>query len=79
MRLSGQLKVRNFENRPVEVIVNAMVRGKPLSASEAGTISTNAEKLVLTEREGRVLWKITIEPGAIKTLEYKYERYVASP
>jgi hypothetical protein len=77
--LSGLLKVRNFEKRPVEVIVTAKIPGKPLSASDGGTLITDATKLVLTEREGRITWKVTVEPGATKQLEYQYERYVPTP
>ena len=77
--LQGTLRIRNFEKRPVEVIVSAAVPGKPLSASDNGTVTTDASKLVLTERQGKVTWKVTVEPGATKSLEYRYERYVPTP
>jgi len=77
--LQGNLKVRNFEKRAIDIVVSVKVPGKPLSGSDGGIVSTNAEKLVLTEREGRISWKMTVEPGGVKQVEYKYERYVPTP
>jgi hypothetical protein len=77
--LAGLLKIRNFEKRPAEVLVVLKVMGKPLSASDEGRIVTNAEKLVLTEREGTITWTVKVPPGETKKLEYKYERYVRTP
>ena len=76
--LEGQLKVRNFEKRPVTLVVDANVPGKPLSASNDGAISIDASKLQLLERAGRVQWTLTLDPGETKTLTYQYEKYVPS-
>ncbi len=76
--LEGELKIRNFEKTPITVIVSARLPGKPLSASDDGAISINTSKLQLLEREGSIRWKVTIDPGASKSLTYKYERYVPS-
>ena len=76
--LKGQLKLRNFEPRPVEVIVSVRVPGRPLSASEQGATAIDPSKLALREREGTVRWKLTLASGEAKTLEYQYERYVPS-
>lgn len=76
--LQGELKVRNFEKTAITVIINAPVPGKPLSASDDGTITVNTAKLQLLEREGSIRWTVKIEPGETKTLTYKYERYVPS-
>ena len=77
--LNGNLKIRNFEKRAIDIVISVKVPGKPLSASDAGIVTTNAEKLILTEREGRVTWKLTVEAGAAKQVDYKYERYVPTP
>jgi hypothetical protein len=76
--LKGQLKLRNFEPRPVEVIVSVRVPGRPLSASDGGATSIDPTKLSLREREGTVRWRLTLERAETKTLEYQYERYVPS-
>ena len=55
------------------------VTGKPLSASDEGRIKADADKLVLTEREGTISWTVKVPPGETKRLEYKYERYVRTP
>ncbi len=77
--LGGELKVRNFEKRPADVVIELKVSGKPLSVSDGGALTTNAEKLVLTQREGTIRWTVQVPPGETKKLEYKYERYVATP
>jgi hypothetical protein len=76
--LQGELRVRNFEKRPIEVLVKVTVPGKPVSASDGGALSANATKLTLSDREGTVSWRVELKPGEGKRLEYKYERYVPS-
>lgn len=77
--LAGVLRLRNFEKRPAEVVIVMKVPGKPLTASDDGKVVTNAEKLVLTEREGTISWRVTVPAGETKMLEYRYERYVRTP
>ena len=76
--LKGELKVRNFEPRPVEMIISVAVPGKPLAASEAGQTSIDPQKLALLERAGTIRWRLKLEPGEARTLTYQYERYVPS-
>ena len=76
--LKGELKVRNFEPRPVEMVISVRVPGKPLQASEGGATSVDPSKLSLREREGLVRWRLTLKSGESKTLSYQYERYVTS-
>ena len=76
--LKGELKVRNFEARPVEIVISARVPGRPLVASDQGAAATNPDKLSLREREGTVSWRLKLAAGESKTLTYQYERYVAS-
>jgi len=76
--VEGQLKVRNFEKRLVNVVISAAVQGKPLGASDDGAVSIDATRMQLMERIGYVRWHLKLEPGETKTLTYKYERYVPS-
>ena len=76
--LKGELKVRNFEPRPVEIEINVRVPGRPLGASDDGVTAINPEKLSLKEREGTVRWRLTLKSGESRTLTYQYERYVPS-
>ena len=77
--LQGEVKIKNFESRAIEIVVKTTMPGKPMSASEEGALVSNPDKLVLTEREGTITWRIKLEPGESKKLEYRYERYVPSP
>jgi hypothetical protein len=76
--LQGELKVRNFEKAPITVVIHCPVPGKPLSASDDGSLTVDTKKLQLLDRGGSVQWKLTIPAGETKVLSYKYERYVPS-
>lgn len=76
--LGGELKLHNYEKRTVEIVIRNPVPGKPLEASDGGTVQTDPTKLKLDEREGTVSWRVKLEPGERKTLTYQYERYVRS-
>jgi hypothetical protein len=76
--LEGKLKLRNYEKRPVELVLTNPVAGKPTTADNEGVISVDPTKLRLLEREGTIRWKIKLGPGEEKTLTYQYERYVPS-
>jgi len=76
--LSGTLHLRNFQKKTVLVVVTASLPGKPLSASDGGTCWTDPGKLGLTQRAGRVQWRLELEPNESRTLTYKFERYVRS-
>jgi hypothetical protein len=76
--LEGKLKLRNFEKRPVEIVITNAVPGKPIKADQDGAISVDSTRLQLLERAGSVRWSVQLEPGEEKTLTYQYERYVRS-
>jgi len=76
--LEGELKLHNYEKRPVNIVITNPVPGKPLSASDDGQTRSDPTKLKLEEREGTVSWRVTLEPDERQTLQYKYERYVRS-
>jgi hypothetical protein len=76
--LEGTLKLRNYEKRPVTLIVANPIPGRPTSASSGGAISSDSNKLQLLERSGSVRWMLELKPGEEKVLTYQYERYVPS-
>lgn len=76
--LDGTLKMRNFEKEEVEITIVVNVPGKPLSASNDGTLRVDTTKLKLLERSGSIHWGITLKPRETKELTYQYERYVPS-
>jgi hypothetical protein len=76
--LDGEFQIRNFERRPVQLIISARIDGKPISASDDGAISIDAAKLKLLERTGSIRWTVTVEPDQKRALTYRYERYVPS-
>ncbi len=76
--LEGRLKLRNYEKRDVEIVVNNPVPGKPTTADQRGVISIDPSQLKLLERTGSSRWNVKLEPGEEVTLTYQYERYVPS-
>jgi hypothetical protein len=76
--LTGELRVHNFEKRPVDIVISATVAGRPASASEEGTCRADPTMLKLSARRGTIDWRITLEPQEKKVLTYTYEKYVPS-
>lgn len=76
--VSGKLTIRNHGRQPIELAVELPVTGKPVEASDGGTIQLDTGKLRLLERTATVRWKAAIGAGQTKTLSYTYERYVPS-
>lgn len=75
--VEGTLQLQNFDSRPVEIVIDNPVPGKPTSA-EGGQMSLSPEELKLAERRGNIRWTLRLEPEEKRTLVYRYERYVPS-
>jgi hypothetical protein len=76
--IEGRLKVRNFETKAVDVVIEPSITGKPIKASDGGDIWVDTSKLKLLERCGRIRWRVTLKPGQTREFSYTYERYVPS-
>jgi hypothetical protein len=60
------------------MVVDLELKGKPLEASDNGSIIHDTKDLRLVERGGSIQWLVELEPGEEKVLSYSYERYVPS-
>ena len=78
VELRGELSIRNLDKSEVTVVIENPVSGKPISASDGGTLRIDTAKLQLLERSGSIAWRLRIAPGENKTLTYTCERYVPS-
>jgi hypothetical protein len=76
--LEGELKLRNFDKKEAAISITMKIQGKPLTASDKGTIIQDTQNLKLMEQTGTITWQVTIKPGETKSLNYTYERYVPS-
>ena len=76
--LKGELRIKNFEARPVVLVVTTGVAGRPVSASDDGSLTVDTKKLKLLERSGSIRWQTELQPGETRILTYTYERYVPS-
>jgi len=76
--LEGELKLKNFEHRPAQVVITVKVPGRPIDASDDGVRAADPNKLQLLDRAGTIRWMITLNPGEMRRLKYKYERFVPS-
>jgi hypothetical protein len=76
--LEGEVRVKNFEKAPAEIVIAVNVPGRPLEASDDAVRSADPNKLQLLDRAGTVRWVLRLPPGESKVLKYKYERYVPS-
>jgi len=64
--LEGELKVRNFEKSEITLLINAKVPGKPIAASDDGTLNADPTKLQLMDRSGNVEWRLKIPPRRLQ-------------
>jgi len=76
--LGGTLSLKNFEQKPCTIVITAPVPGKPISATDDGTLTLDPNELQLLQRKGTISWTITLKPGETKDITYRYERYVPS-
>lgn len=76
--LAGKIRLKNFESRQVEILIDMPIDGRPTQADHDGEIRIDATKLRLVERAGSIAWRVTLEPGQEIVLTYRYERYVPS-
>lgn len=76
--IGGTIRIKSYEERPVELAITAPIDGRPTDADQEGEISIDATRLRLLDRGGRIKWEPTLEPQQSLTLEYEYERYVPS-
>ena len=74
----GELRLKNFEKQPAEIVIVVSVPGKPIEASDDGQKASDSTKLQLLDRAGTIRWTVKLDPGATKVLKYRYERYVPS-
>ena len=76
--IAGKIRLKNFEEKPVELAIDAPITGRPIEANQEGVIGIDATKLRLLERSGSIAWRLTLEPNEEVVLTYRYERYVPS-
>jgi hypothetical protein len=74
--LEGELRLKNFEKSPAEVVIFVSVPGKPTDASDDGQRAADPSKLQLLDRTATIRWTLTLKSQETKVLKYKYERYV---
>ena len=56
--LGGVLKLENFEQREVDVVITNPVPGRPISASDGGVTRVDPTRLKLVERSGSIRWTL---------------------
>lgn len=76
--VGGKIRLKNFEERAVEIIIETPINGRPTEADHDGMIRMDASHLRLVERSGSIRWRLTLEPEQEIELTYRYERYVPS-
>ncbi len=76
--LEGELKLRNYDKKDVEITIAMKIMGEIISTSDDADIVLNTDNLKLMERTATAVWKVKIKPGDTKTFSYSYKRYVPS-
>lgn len=76
--IEGEWQVRNFEPRPVQIVIEARVMGRPVEVSDDGVVTLDTASLRLIERAATVRWAVAVKPGETKILRCRAERFVPS-
>jgi hypothetical protein len=76
--ITGTIRLKSFEKKPVDIRITKTVLGKPIHANKDGVIRIDSEKLRLVERNGTIEWNLALEPGQEYELEYSFDRFVPS-
>lgn len=76
--IAGEIQLKNFEPKPVQLVVETPILGRPVAADHDASIQMDATKLRLVERTATIRWRLSLEPGEQVVLSYRYERYVPS-
>ena len=76
--VAGSIRLKNFQEQPVDIMIEHPIQGRPTEVDSEGTIHIDATKLRLIERAAMIHWRLSLPPGQETVLKYRYERYVPS-
>lgn len=73
--IEGTIKLRNAQDKPVDVAITRNMVGQVLTASDMGKITKEGLNLQAINPNSRIKWNLTLAPGA-KEIKYTYKVYV---
>ncbi len=83
VRKKGTVTLTNYGDEPIDMLITVSSGGKAESASDDASIFINATRVedwrgghAAVNNHSEVAWKISLEPGASRTLTYVFSYYV---
>jgi hypothetical protein len=74
--IEGMLKLKNYKNKEVHLLVNKTMRGIVESQTDAGTTDKLAEAISVDNPMSRAKWDLTLKPGEDRAIAYRYKIWV---
>jgi hypothetical protein len=74
--IEGMLKLKNYKNKEVHLLVNKTMRGNVESQTDAGTTEKLAEAISVDNPMSRAKWDLTLKPGEDRAIAYRYKIWV---
>src|SRR5438477_251001 len=71
--VKGELTAANHRNETVTLVIRRQFSGDLLSADESPKVVLREEGVYSINRRNELNWTLMLEPGAEKTLTYRYE------
>jgi hypothetical protein len=75
--VQGRLLLRNLRSEPVEIVIRRHFSGDLVEADGSPAAALLEEGAYSVNRRNELVWRLMLEPGAERTLRYRYR--VLSP
>lgn len=76
VKMTGELKVRNFQDAPVQVEIAKEYSGETLEMSAPGKDTKTDKGLRQVNPKHRVVWELEVKPGEESKVTYSYQLYI---
>ncbi|MCX7765611.1 MAG: DUF4139 domain-containing protein [Candidatus Sumerlaeia bacterium] len=76
IKVKGELEIKNFKTKPVEMEIKKKLIGKVLETDPAGEVVELAEGLRAVNQISEIKWTPTLAPGEKKTITYVFQIYI---
>ena len=70
--VKGQFDISNHRQEPIAVVVRRQFSGELVQADEKPRVTLSEEGVYSVNARNQLIWSVTIEPGAARTVTFRY-------
>lgn len=71
--INGKLTIRNFKQTPITIDVTKTLVGDVVEAGQEGKVTKLGKKVAAINPTSKIKWRMQINPGEVKELNYQYK------